>query len=114
MAALEVDLEIDQGSDWAMKWPVTDGGAAVDLTAGWSLRGHVRKRLADTETLYEWDSSDGTAVLEADGFTLLVANTVSSGWTWKSAVYDVELVQPGGAVTRVLQGKVTVDPEVTR
>ena len=28
--------------------------------------------------------------------------------------YDLELIAPNAAVTRIVQGKVTIDPEVTR
>ena len=40
--------------------------------------------------------------------------SASSAWTWLIARYDVELTNPGGIPTRLLQGAVIVDPETTR
>jgi hypothetical protein len=39
---------------------------------------------------------------------------VSTSWAWTSANYDLELVAPSGAVTRLVEGHVLVRPEITR
>jgi hypothetical protein len=33
---------------------------------------------------------------------------------WDGGVWDLEIVHPGGEVTRLAQGSVSVSPEVTR
>ena len=113
MAAVEYDIEIEQGSDWAYQWPVNDGGTPLDLT-GWTVRGQVRSRHSSPDVLHEWSTTLGNATVASGSFTLSVAASASSAWTWKKGVYDIELVSPEGTVYRVLQGEIEVDPEVTR
>lgn len=107
-------LVIHQGATWEKRWRITDptAGTPRDLT-GWTARGHIRADHASTATLYEWT---GSAIsCSADGYvTVTVVPAVSSAWTWRDAVYDVELVDPAGQVVRIAQGAVRVSAEVTR
>jgi len=45
---------------------------------------------------------------------LVIPAADSSEWMWRHGVYDVELVDLIGHPTRLIQGSVTVSPEVTR
>jgi hypothetical protein len=45
---------------------------------------------------------------------LHIPGTVSSGWVWRTGVWDLELVDSGGKPLRLLKGAVKVSPEVTR
>lgn len=113
MSALEFDFEIEQGSDQAWQWPVQNGGVDVDLTE-YTLRGQVRKNDKDATVLYEWSTTLGNATCDAGSFTIFAPAADSSTWVWRKGVYDIELTAPGGSITRVLEGTVEVDPEVTR
>ena len=113
MAAVEYDIEIAQGSDWAWRWPVDDGTDPLDITA-WTVRGQVRSRHSSPDVLHEWSTTLGNARGEVGSFSLSVSAATSSAWTWKKGVYDIELVSPEGTVYRALQGAIAVDPEVTR
>lgn len=106
------DFTIPQGSETGLKWPVTLVPAGV-LSAG-EVRAHARKSVRSAETLYEWSSLDGTAEFDAEGFILWIPGSVSAGWSWRAAVYDVEYVDAEGKPHRVDQGKLKIDPEVTR
>ena len=52
------------------------------------------------------DNSSKTIKLDLDA-------TETAAITWKKGVYDLELVSPGGVVTALLYGSVSVTPEVT-
>lgn len=106
------DFTIPQGSDTGLSWPVTLSPAG-DLTTG-SVRAHARKTVKSSTTLYQWSTDDGTATIDADSITLWIPGEVSSLWTWRAAVYDVEYVEADGSPHRVDQGKLKIDPEVTR
>lgn len=106
------DFTILQGSETGLKWPVTLVPAGT-LSDG-SIRAHARKTVKSADTLYEWSSADGSATFDADGIVLWIPGEVSSTWSWRSAVYDVEYVDPDGKPHRVDQGKLKIDPEVTR
>ena len=49
----------------------------------------------------------------ADKITLLISATDTAALTWSKGVYDLEMVSPGGVVSALLTGTVTVKAEVT-
>jgi hypothetical protein len=109
MPALEYDLAIEQGSTFRRSIPVlNDAGTPIDLT-GWSARGQIRLTYRDAGAVYD-------LALEVSGSNveMTVPAADSSEWTWRHGVYDVELIDVDGAPTRLMQGNVTVSPEVTR
>jgi hypothetical protein len=109
MPALEYDLNIEQGSVFRRSIPVlNDAGAPIDLT-GWSARGQIRLTYRDTGVAYELDLTAAGSTVE-----LVIPAADSSEWQWRHGVYDVELLDADGTPTRLMQGNVTVSPEVTR
>lgn len=51
----------------------------------------------------------------ADGrFELIFPNKVTAGYPVQTLVYDIELVSSGGEVRRIVEGRASVTPEVTR
>jgi len=113
MAALDYDLRIDQGAEYRLRIPVLDqDGDPVNLS-GWSLRGEVRATYGSPYVLFDLNSSlsvDDDAVHAV----LTILGPDSAPWVWTEAVYDVEIVDPGGSPYRLIQGRVLVSPEVTQ
>lgn len=109
--ALQFDIVIDQGSDYEVTFPVLDEAGDPQALDGWAVRSQVRELASDAEVLHDFvdelsiDGSDVQLVVPAD---------VSAAWAWVSAVYDIELVAPNDEVTRLVEGRVIVRPEVTR
>jgi hypothetical protein len=97
----------------------TDADAAAELTTGactWVYQGVV-----NGDTVWRQGSAL-TALTDPQSwarrsdvgmFEVLMTATQTTSLT-TSGVYDIELVSPGGEVTRVLQGKVRLSAEVTR
>lgn len=122
MALATVSLEIDQGADWwhEWKWSLEDDNGVqtpVNLT-GYTARMEIRPKAASGTLLaraHSTLSTDGTITVDALGVVRVeFTAAVSSEWRWTSGVYDLELVSPGDEVTRLVEGSVTVRPEVTR
>ncbi|MFI0418044.1 hypothetical protein [Spongiactinospora sp. 9N601] len=120
MAAAPFDLIIEQGTDYETRLtlthkPAPDAPAVpVDLT-GCSLRAQIRPhRGADAGLLY--DLGGGLAITDpaAGHARLFIPGEDSAAWTWRTGVWDLELLDAGGRPRRLLQGTVRVDPEVTR
>lgn len=107
-------LTIDQGAtlDKLITW-TSDAGIPYDIT-GWTAKMQIRDSPGGT-LLQTLTTSDSTIVLggAAGTIRLVLAAAVTSAWTWRTGVYDLELTNPSAAVTRLLQGPVTVSPEVT-
>ena len=111
MTARRYDMRPEQGADYHLSIPVVNDAGNPFTVTGWSARGQIRRLLDDEEPLYELDDHltvDDTTV-ELD-----IPAEVSSEWTWRQARYDIELVDPDGRPTRLLEGHVFVSPEVTR
>ena len=109
MPALEYDLAVEQGSTFRRSVPVLDDtGNPLDVT-GWSARGQIRLTFRDSAPVYELDITVAGTNVE-----LVIPAADSSEWMWRHGVYDVELVDLIGHPTRLIQGSVTVSPEVTR
>jgi len=107
-------LIIDQGTTWQRRWRITDADSGLprDLT-GWTARAQVRAQTMAETTLFEWSPEGLTC--DDDGYvTMTVTPTESSAWIWRDGMFDVELVDPTGRVTRIAQGRVRISPEITR
>lgn len=97
----------------------TSAGAPIDIT-GWTARMQIRSRPGGAlyATLASTGEVDGTITLGgvAGTIRLLVAAGVTSGWTFRSAYYDLELTNPAispALVRRLLYGPFVLSREVT-
>ena len=108
--AIKANLIIDQGSTYSTILNLTDNDdAVIDLT-GYSGSAQIRKHYtssANTPFAVSISSLDGTVMLSLTANQ--TANLVAGRY-----VYDVELTNAGGVVSRVVEGIVTVTPQVTR
>lgn len=86
----------------------------VDL-AGFTARMQIRSSLTATTFLLELTTTNGRIAIDnaLKTITLLVDAVTTAAITWKTGVYDLELVS-GGVVTQLLSGTVTVSEEATR
>lgn len=109
--ATKTNLLIDQGSDFSTILTISDtSGGGYDLS-DYTPRGQMRKSYSSS-TSYSFDVTVSNAS-EGQIQVQLSANT-SSTMTAGRYVYDIEIESSGGAITRVLEGVVTLTPEVTR
>jgi hypothetical protein len=102
---------IDQGITFNLTINVSDAvGNPLDLT-GYELRSQMRKSYASNSFVAFTVVSDNPE--EGD---LTISLTASQTSALKSGryVYDIEIEDQDEVVTRVLEGIITVTPEVTR
>lgn len=109
------NLVIDQGTTFSLDITVSDAnGNEIDL-AGYTLRAQLRKSYGATSyTAFTVTADDDTTT---GILTISLTDTQTSALKAGRYVYDVEIVAPvadGSIVTRVLEGIITVTPEVTR
>lgn len=123
MPAATVDLTIEQGATWNQIIIWTDStGAPVPLT-GFIGRMQARTTIPGSSTLIDLTTANGGVLIDAPNGTITLvmtaAQTAALNWpagSWVQDVgfYQLELESPTGFVTRLLKGKITLDPEVTR
>lgn len=107
--ATKANLIIDQGSSFSVTITIdNENDEPIDLT-GYTGVSDIRKHYTSST------STPFTVVVSSSGtVTLSLTATQSAGLVAGRYVYDVELTSSGGAVTRVVEGIVTVTPQVTR
>jgi DUF4097 and DUF4098 domain-containing protein YvlB len=108
--ALKANIQIDQGTTYSTNIDVTDdNGDPVDLT-GYSGAAQLRKHYTSTNA-----HSFTVAIANASGVvTLSMTANVTANIAAGRYVYDCELTDGDGTVSRLIEGIVTVTPQVTR
>jgi len=112
MAAI-ANLIIDQGANFSSDVTVKDAnGNAFDLT-GYTTQAKLAKGYSSTRTRTSMTSVIGTDA--ASGVVALeLTATQTAALDAERYVYDVEITQTStGVVTRVIEGLITVRPNVT-
>ena len=98
--AAKANIIIEQGTDFSTTLTVEgDSGSATDLT-GYTGAAQIRKHYGTPRT-------DGK-------LTLSLGRTVTANIADGRYVYDVELTNSANTRTRLVEGIVTVTPQVTR
>ena len=115
MAAGIYDILIEQGATFTMNATWKDSNDAPINLSGYSARMQIRETFDSTATLVSLASGSGITLGGTLGtIAVTIADTVTKDLPVRGCVYDLELVSSGGVVTRLLQGSVTISPEVTR
>lgn len=110
------DIEIKQGATYQLTVTWKDSaGTAINLT-GYTARMQVRETYSSSSTIVSLTSSSGITLGGSAGtIAILISATTTAALTAPfSGVYDLEVVDASGVVTRLLEGAATVSPEVTR
>lgn len=122
IAPIRMDLIIIQGATWRQTfiWKAGDSEALalpVDLT-GCTARTQLRETFAAPTAFVSLTTENGGIALNGTPgeITLMLSATASAALPnlVKPARWDLEIVWPSTEVTRLFEGKVTIDLEVTR
>lgn len=109
--ATKANLYVDQGATYLNTITLTDNnGDPLDLTTYSSAAAQMRKHYTSSNSVsftVTMGGANGTISLE------LAANTTANVAAGRY-VYDVELTAGDGSISRVFEGIVTVNPNVTR
>ena len=106
--AVKANITIDQGTDFATSLDVTDdNGDPTDLT-GFTGAAQMRKHYTSSNSVsFSVSIAGGEVTLSMNAVT--TANLVAGRY-----VYDCELTSSSNVVSRIVEGIVTVTPQVTR
>lgn len=114
--AQRVILSIDQGTDTQVSVFIKDStGTAIDLT-GASARMQLRTQINAPEVVDELTTANSRIVIsdQPGTLSLIFPNGVTTDTPAGTYVYDLEMVDSDGLVSRVMEGTITIRPEVTR
>ena len=112
MSAGTYNLVIDQGSDFALDLVIKEGGSALNL-ANYSGRAQLRTSVTASSASASFTVTVTNAANGALKMQLPAAT--SSGISAGQYVYDLEIYTSADSIVkRIIQGDVTITPEVTR
>jgi hypothetical protein len=111
-----VNLVIEQGTDFSHIVGLTNSDGSVFNLTGYDARMQIRSTVTAATTLYELTVSNGRIELNAIAgqLRLNIPSAVTAAMTWRSGVYDLEIISGTSIVTRIMQGNATLSLEVTR
>lgn len=110
------DLTLYQGASFTLTLTWKDAAnAAINLT-GYSAKMQIRYTAASPSVVLELSTTNGGISLggTAGTITLNASASQTAALTEATGVYDLELTSGSGTVTRLLSGKYTLSPEVTK
>lgn len=114
-----LNLDMYAGADFELPFTVYQNNVAVDLT-GWDIRMKARIDYTASTAVVDLSVAGGDVTIATTNVTIFMPGddtaTVGSalGHAKTMLVYDIELEDPAGAITRILMGSLTVWPEATR
>ena len=111
MAAGTYNFTIEQGATFTRLLTLKENASVMNL-AGYSAASQMRST-HDSSTVV---GTFSCSVANASGGTIsmLMSASATGGIEEGIYVYDVEITASSGAVNRILQGRVTLTPQVTR
>lgn len=92
-----------------------EDGQPIDLT-GYSVRMDIRGGKSKSATLiHDLATAGDISITDAAGgeVTVDIPDETTAGFSFGTAFHDVELEDSAGNVTRLVQGKIWLDKEVT-
>lgn len=116
MTAATYDILIEQGATFRLNLIWKDGNNTLVNLSGYSARMQIRRRYRDEAILLSLTSANGAIALGGSAGTITITASATGTATLpaKESVYDLELESADGTVTRLIEGGVTITPEVTR
>ncbi len=114
MPAGELDIIIEQGATFSQSIVYNDSaGAPINLSSVTTVRGQIRQTYK-SETSYAFTLAVTNAAAGAISWTMPAATTALIEPYNTQWFYDIEVVYDTGIVERILKGRATISPEVTR
>lgn len=126
MLAGNYNMTCQQGSTFRRTIEIEQPDLATDPTgntfvpfnlSGYSAKMQVRRTIDSSSFLLELSTMNGALTINPGNALNQIYIDVSASVTASvntSGVYDIEIINPDGTVTRVLQGIFNLSPEVTR
>lgn len=105
----KVNLVIDQGTTYSVDFEVRDANNEIVNLTGYAGEGQVRKHYTSNTYVSFTVNTYSNGIVRA-ALTSNQTSSLSEG----RYVYDIELTNAANDVTRVVEGIVTVTPEVTK
>lgn len=105
------NLAVDQGSDFTTTIQVNDDTGTDRDLAGYFVRGQLKRSYGSVSNV---QFSCNVSGIDTGEITIALSSASTANLKYGRYVYDIELYTTTGNVERILEGIVTVYPEVTK
>lgn len=110
--AITAYLDIDQGSDFSVEFELENDNSTPVNLSGFSVYSQFRKSYS-SQTGYSF-ISEVVSPATAGKIKLTLSGVSSSQIKPGRYLYDVEIISSSGVKTRVVEGILTINPEITK
>ena len=120
MSSGSYSFEIEQGVDLSKTFTWKNAAGVAINIAGYTFRMMARNDYGDATPVISLSTvaTPGGIAIVGDGsagqFTITMTAAVTALFNFSSLKYDLEAVSGAGAVTRLLEGTITLSKEVTK
>ena len=111
--AQKVDFVIEQGTTWTVQITVKDADSTAINITDYTCDSQMRSSY-ETDTSYDITCTIAEPDSTSGILSLNLTDTQSSAINKGRYYYDVELTDDSANKTRLIEGKITVTPEVTK
>lgn len=108
--ATKANLVIDQGTTYTTDLNLTDENGDPLVLSGYTANSQIRKHYTSSNSVVFSTSINATAGV----ITLSLTANQTANMAGGRYVYDVELTDASNSISRIVEGIVTVTPQVTR
>lgn len=114
MTAGNYNIVAEQGATFTFAFTIDTDGTPWNLT-GYTARMQVRPFTESTTKIFDLTETNGIALGGVLGTVTVTRNATQMAAAKAGRhVYDIELESSGGVVTRILEGRFIIVPEVTQ
>lgn len=113
MPAAKLNITIEQGATFSKRLVWRDKNKRPINMNGYTAKMQIRTSVTSAEVLFELSTANERITLMAGGVIQLDI-AASDTDSIKGGVYDLKLYAPTGQEIRLIEGKVTVSPGVTK
>jgi hypothetical protein len=116
MAAGTYNMIIEQGTDITRTFTYTDDAGVAFNLAGYTARMQGRASIQSTATIFDLTTANGGLSIPtpANGTIVMTMTSAQTSAYPCDGVYDLEIIDSSGKVTRLVEGQFTLSGEVTR
>lgn len=109
----KTNLQIDGGATYPFSVVYKNSsGIAIDLT-GYSAKFQARRAPDSSSALIDLSSSNGLTITAEEGRIDVVIPASATTGLKGTLVYALDITAPGGAITRLLRGEISIEPDIT-
>ena len=116
MSAGQLHLTIEQGTDFDRTITWKDASGAIVDISGYTAQMQARTRIDSSETFLDLNSAEGALAIDGSNGQIHIHIPASdtASITAQQGIYDLKLTSASGQIIRLLEGHITLSPEVTR